>query len=220
MYGMLDNGQLQLIDSLGRVVQASTRTGTTSEVISRLLPAGTYYLRAYYNGTSSTPFSLRVSSPAAVVAGAPLSDTVGDSVTTATSAGVVSSGYARIYSETLGGRDTADVYRLRVRQSVDVETQLYGLTGNLRLDLLNSSGGVVVRSDRFGVRYESIARRLKVGTYYLRVFSDRPIGSAYTLSVTGRGVAQQTMLKSAAGTSPFLESLPGNGDEPWRRNAA
>src|SRR5204863_6169689 len=60
--GMTDNVDVQLLDGNGRVLQTSARAGIRSEFMTRLLAPGTYYVRTYYSGTSSTPYSLRVSS--------------------------------------------------------------------------------------------------------------------------------------------------------------
>jgi hypothetical protein len=68
LYGMTEDADVQLIDGNGKVVQTSARVGTRSEIITRTLAAGTYYLRAYYSGGGSTPYWLRVSSGVAVAA--------------------------------------------------------------------------------------------------------------------------------------------------------
>jgi hypothetical protein len=47
---------------------------------------------------------------------------------------------------------------------------LTGLSADADVQLLNSSGGVITRSQAFGNTSESITRQLSAGTYYARVY--------------------------------------------------
>jgi hypothetical protein len=183
MYGLTDNADLQLLDASGRVLQSSARAGTRSEAFSRVLAAGTYYVRAYYSGASFTPYSLRVSCGSTVGAALP-SDTVGDSLATAQDTGTLYQGQSKLLSEGLMDGDTNDFYVLHLAQKSSFNVQLYGLADNAQLQLLDANGRVLATSANKYLRDEAISARLKGGTYFLRVFSSAPITTSYTLKMS------------------------------------
>ncbi len=51
--GLRDNGDLQLLDSAGEVIQSSATVGNTAESIQTTLAAGTYYARVLFSGTAA-----------------------------------------------------------------------------------------------------------------------------------------------------------------------
>jgi hypothetical protein len=155
-----------------------------SEAFSRLLGAGTYYLRAYYSGSSFTPYSLRVSSAASAPGAALASDSVGNTLATASNMGTLSRGQSQIATEDLMGGDTNDYYVLNLAQKSSFNVQLYGLSDNAQLQLLDRNGRVLATSANKYLRDEAISARLKGGTYFLRVFSSAPITTSYTLKAS------------------------------------
>jgi hypothetical protein len=199
LYGMTDDADLQLLDGNGRIVQTSARVGTRSEFITRTLAAGTYYLRAYYSGASSTPYWLRVST---AVSAAP-ADTVGDTLDSAAYIGIITPPAAVTYAEALGGGDANDFYRFRLKQSVSMDVFLQGMTDDAQLSLLDSSGRAIRTSANAGSANEVVSRTLQAGTYYLRVFSDRAVTTQYSLKFSAGSV---TAAAPVAASRPALFS--------------
>jgi hypothetical protein len=190
MYGMTDNADLQLLDGNGRTLQTSAKTGITSETMSRLLAPGTYYLRAYYSGAGSTPYSLRVAAGVAAAAelgsGTSLTlgaDTVGNKTSSARYVGIVRSGSAQILGEALEGPDTSDVYSFKLTRTTGINASLYGLADDAQLQLLDGLGRVIQTSANTGLRDEAIARKLTAGNYFLQVFSSKSIRTNYALAI-------------------------------------
>ncbi|HSI32792.1 MAG TPA: pre-peptidase C-terminal domain-containing protein [Tepidisphaeraceae bacterium] len=185
--GMTDDANVQLLDGNGAVVQTSNRAGTRTEYIVRTLAPGYYYLRAYYEGAASTAYGLRVTAGAVAATAPGSADTVGNTLATAAYVGIVGSGYARLYREALtsAGTDAADVYRLRIKSPTTVTAGLHDLIDNAQLALLDGDGRVLARSTRAGTKRESVSLPLAAGNYYLRVFSDSPVATPYSLDVFG-----------------------------------
>jgi hypothetical protein len=184
MYGLTDNADLQLLDASGRVLQSSARAGTRTEAFSRVLGAGTYYLRSYYPGGSFTPYWLRVSCGSTAPGDALATDRIGDTLTTARDAGTLYRGQSMLFSAGLMDGDTTDFYVLNLAQKSSFNVQLYGLADNAQLQLLDRRGRVLATSASKYLRDEAIGARLKGGTYFVRVFSNAPITTSYTLKMS------------------------------------
>lgn len=58
---LTDNADVQLLNSLGQVIQTSNQVGNTSESINNTLNAGTYYIRVFTSGLANTFYNLNVS---------------------------------------------------------------------------------------------------------------------------------------------------------------
>lgn len=102
----------------------------------------------------------------------------------------LSSGGKYKFSDAIGGRDSNDYYRLRLRRSSDLNVSLTRLGANANLELLTSSGRVLQRSAKSGTRSESIRKTLDPGTYYLRVYpgSRKETKYAFGLSVSPKSL--------------------------------
>ncbi|MDB5323387.1 MAG: hypothetical protein JWN40_5018 [Phycisphaerales bacterium] len=187
MQGMSDNVDMQFLDGNGRVLQTSARAGIRSEAMTRLLAPGTYYIRTYYSGLGSTPYTLKISSGVAAAPGAtPTSlgtDTVGNKTSSALNIGTVVPGSSQIRAEALQGADTSDVYSFRLAKAGSLNASLYGLADDAQLQLLDGSGRVIQTSSNAGLSDEAVAQKLTAGNYFLRVFSDKAIRTNYTLAV-------------------------------------
>jgi hypothetical protein len=180
LYGMTDDADLQLLDGNGKVIQTSARAGTRSEIITRTLAAGTYYLRTYYSYASSTQYYLRVSS---TVATPPLPDNAGNSIDAATYIGILAPPLSATFNDALDETDANDYYRLRLKQQASVDVVLSGLTADAQLSLLDVNGVAIRTSRNAGATNEVVSRTLAAGTYYLRVFSEQSIRTQYAMSL-------------------------------------
>lgn len=89
------------------------------------------------------------------------------------------------YRDLVGGLDSNDYYRFDITNMTQVNLALTNLTGNVDLQLLDSSGNTILGSSaQSGLSPESIIRSLSAGTYYARVFPALgQTDSSYTLSV-------------------------------------
>jgi hypothetical protein len=183
LQGMTDNADVQLLDGNGRLLQTSARAGVRSEFMTRLLAPGTYYLRAYYTGAGSTPYSIRISSEVTTPGAALATDTVGNKMASAQYVGVVAPATSQLHVEALEGKDVNDFYSFRLTRASSLNVLLYGLADNAQLALLDSSGRVIQVSRKAGVADEAVAGKLKAGTYFVRVFSDTAIRTNYTLAI-------------------------------------
>ena len=104
-------------------------------------------------------------------------------------------GGSGVYRDSITTSDTDDYYRfsLNGRSAVDLNLQGLGgstLTGDLNLQLLNSSGAVIGASATAGLVSEALAGlTLDQGTYFVRVFAGQAVAvSAYDLNLRGNGL--------------------------------
>ncbi|BBD65961.1 hypothetical protein NIES4072_03600 [Nostoc commune NIES-4072] len=58
--GLIDNADVQLLNSSGNAIQTFNQTGNTPEVVSTVLNAGTYYIRIFTLGLANTFYNLNV----------------------------------------------------------------------------------------------------------------------------------------------------------------
>ncbi|MEH2435620.1 MAG: ELWxxDGT repeat protein [Nostoc sp.] len=62
--GLIDNADVQLLDSNASVIQTSAQSGNTNETINANLGVGTYYVRVYVSGSANTYYTLNLSGSA------------------------------------------------------------------------------------------------------------------------------------------------------------
>lgn len=96
----------------------------------------------------------------------------------------LSSGGKYKFSDAIGGRDSNDYYRLRLRRSSDLDVSLTRLSADANLELLSRSGSLIQRSARSGIRSDSIRKTLDPGTYYLRVYPGSRKATKYSLRLS------------------------------------
>ncbi|MEX0270554.1 Ig-like domain-containing protein [Leptolyngbyaceae cyanobacterium UHCC 1019] len=153
---------------------------------------------------NSTPYS-RYGQPNPI-------DVAGNTIATAFNLGS-GLGQSATYRDRVGGQDTSDYYRFDITNTTQVSLLLSNLTGNLDLQLFDSSGNTIVdSSSQSGLSPESIIRSLSAGTYYARVFP--ALGQAestYTLSVDISSapvlVSNNPLTLDEEGSASILSSL-------------
>jgi hypothetical protein len=185
LYNLTDDANLQLRDSDGTLISASGRTGTTYELITRVLKPGTYFLRVLLPGTHGTAYRLRLATLAPASALPEPPDSAGNEPSSARSLGKITPGRVSISNDSVGPDDSADDYRIRLDQPMKLSIKLDGLSGDADLELLSSSGHVLNVSERFGTKYELIARNLNAGTYYVVVHPKTDATASYKLRIAG-----------------------------------
>jgi hypothetical protein len=174
--GLSADADVQLLNSSGTVITTSAAGGSSSESITRQLSAGTYYARVYrYSGDTNYSLSLN----ATAVAPVPI-DNAGNTLDTARIVGTLTA--TQSFSDWVGSADIDDYYSFNVTTLSNVNLNLTGLSADVDLYLLNSSGTVISSSEAGGTTSESITRQLSAGTYYARVnrYSD---DTTYSLSL-------------------------------------
>jgi hypothetical protein len=113
-------------------------------------------------------------------------DNAGNTLSNARAITVGSS--ATNYTDWVGSTDTNDYYRFSLANTSNFNLGLAGLTSDADVELLNSSGSVIVDSSNSGTASESISRQLNAGTYYIRVFPYSG-NTNYNLSVSATPLA-------------------------------
>ena len=176
--GLSADVDLYLLNSSGTVI-SSSGSGTTSESITSQLSAGTYYARVNrYSGNTTYGLSLNATAVAPV-------DNAGNTLATARAVGTLTA--TQSFSDWVGSFDIDDYYSFNVTTPSNVNLNLTGLSADVDLYLLNSSG-TVISSSIYGTTSESITSQLSAGTYYARV--NRYSGNTtYGLSLNATAVA-------------------------------
>ncbi len=125
-----------------------------------------------------------ISSPYSLYETPDLLDIAGNTIATAFNLGT-GLGQSATYRDRVGGADPNDYYRFDITNTTQVSLLLSDLTGNLDLQLFDSTGNTILGSSaQSGLSSESIIRSLSAGTYYVRVFPALGTAeSSYTLSV-------------------------------------
>lgn len=169
--GLAADADLQLLNGNGSVLASSTRGGTSSELISRTLEAGTYAVRVYrYSGDTSYRLTMTATpnSPAAP-------DYAGNSLSSARELGTVNG--TQSYADFVGRLDTDDFYRFQLGSQSSFELWLSELQANANVQVLNSSGGLIAEAAQGGTSMEYLRLSLNAGRYFVRV---TPSGDAET----------------------------------------
>jgi hypothetical protein len=175
--GLTANADVQLLNSSGTVITTAAATGSTSESITSLLSAGTYYARVYqFSGDTTYGLSLTA---------LPV-DNAGNTLATARAVGTLTA--TQSFSDWVGSVDIDDYYSFNVTTPSNFSLSLTGLTANADVRLLNSSGTLITTAAATGITSESITRQLSAGTYYAWVY--RYSGDTnYSLSLNATAVA-------------------------------
>jgi ELWxxDGT repeat protein/VCBS repeat-containing protein len=122
-------------------------------------------------------------------------------------------GQLATYRDRVGGLDSNDYYRFDITNTAQVSLGLTNLTGNVDLQLFDSSGNTILGSSaQSGLSPESIIRSLSAGTYYVRVFPALgQTDSSYTLSVNISSapvlVSNNPLTLNEEGSAIILSSL-------------
>ncbi len=74
------------------------------------------------------------------------------------------------FTDYIDALDTNDYYSFRLSGRSSLNLSLNGLSADANVELLNSSGFLIQRSDNSGGVTESISRTLDAGTYYIQVY--------------------------------------------------
>lgn len=173
------DADLQLLDSNGNLISASTNGGDQGESLSNSLLAGVYYLWVSSFLGSNTNYQLTLGDQ-------PL-DVAGNSLASAQT--ITVDGAVRSYSDSVNTVDLNDYYRFTLGSRQNFSLVLDNLSANADVQLLNSSGLTIGSSIRSGTAEDSIHQVLEAGSYYIRVSA---ISSSVAYRMRVSGVLPQT----------------------------
>lgn len=179
--GLSENADVQLLGSNSAVLASSVNIGTTADIVSRLLNAGTYYVRVYPNGNAHSNYTLVLSSVLAPTPPPPTTD-AGNTMQTARDIGALTGNLS--FQDSVSPTDTNDYYRFTLGNAATLNLRMDGLAADADVQLFNSSGSSIAYSNNWGTTVESINRQLAAGTYYIRVYPYGSITTNYNLSLT------------------------------------
>jgi hypothetical protein len=200
---------INLRDSLGNVIKSESLfsdDGGTS--FSKTVATGTYYLQINSNRTTSTAYSLSLSTT-------PIADTAGNSIGTARPLSL--SATPTSLTEFVGTGDAKDFYQFTVgapgAPSSDFTVELRGVNGNLltgsanlrlRDNLGNSIDSEFVTSNSGGV---ALSRKLGSGTYFVEVESSAE-NLDYMLNLTSAPIVDLAGNSRATARTTSLSPAP------------
>ncbi|MGQ0662524.1 MAG: pre-peptidase C-terminal domain-containing protein, partial [Pseudomonadota bacterium] len=132
--GLAADADVQLQDSLGRVIASSVRSGTTDDTIARSLAAGDYFVRVFAFGTAETNYRLTLSAGLIAV------DNAGNTRDTARNIGPLDD-RARTFNDYVSGAlDANDFYRFTLAAAANLSLTLSGLTADADVQLQDRLG--------------------------------------------------------------------------------
>lgn len=182
--GLSADADVQLLDTNGLAMAASTYAGTHSETIYyNGLDAGTYYVRVYpYAGSTSYDLSLS----ATAVAGASAADQGGNTRDTATNLGTLGSSTVTV-QDFVGTSDRYDYYRFTTTGTSTFQASITGMSADADLRLYNTAGTQIASSLNWSSLDDSIRyNNLSAGTYYVLV-NQFAGNTNYTLTLQAPG---------------------------------
>ncbi|MDJ0679102.1 MAG: hypothetical protein QNJ18_04480 [Xenococcaceae cyanobacterium MO_167.B52] len=209
-----DDADVELLDGNGAVLFRSENWHNEDEHINLQLLEGTYYIRVYpHSSYDNANYNLTVTATPVLDAGNTFTNareiTVGEIPST--------------YSDWVGVTDPYDYYRFTLDNASDFSLSLTELDDDADVELLDSSGAVLFRSENWLNEDENINLQLLEGTYYIRVYPHNSHDNAnYNLTVTATPVPNYEHPPSTPNTL-YIEELRRdlsrgiifNGPEPY-----
>jgi Bacterial pre-peptidase C-terminal domain len=170
-----DNADLGIFDPDSNEIDVSENEENAGEIVRRLLPAGTYFIRVNRIDGDIKNYQLGIS----------VFQDAGNSFSNAqlirTSRSQLKGSFSN--SGTVDNEDKFDFYKIRLFRRSKLTAILDGLQSNTDLTLFNSKEKRVAFSDNRGRNAESIEKTLGAGVYYVRV--NRVTGNSnYRLNVS------------------------------------
>ncbi|NJN11398.1 MAG: hypothetical protein HC815_26855, partial [Richelia sp. RM1_1_1] len=197
--GLLDDADVQLLNSNGEVIVSPEEGGTTAESINRTMQAGDYYIRVLPWGNANTSYNLNVSATAL--------DFAGNTINSARQITLDGNGTTQIFKDWVGSTDTDDYYRVTIGSTSDFNFELNGLSDNANLWLLDSNGDIILGSYNYGTQTESISGTILPGDYYILVNKSwgYHINTTYNLNLSARALEESEQSNPEQPEQPNLE---------------
>ena len=206
--GLSADLNVRLLDSAGNMIGNSQNSGTAAESINTTLAAGTYYVCVYrYSGESTYNLTLSALPP----------DNAGNTTLAARDLGTLST--TQNLQDWIGSADTNDFYSFTIGTRSNFALALSGLTADADVQLLSSTGAVMMTSAKRGLLAESLSAVLDMGTYFARVYQYSG-DTTYTLGLTATAVPAPaptpggvSITQQQLGTTKELDITGTSGDD-------
>ena len=171
--GLKADCDIELYDSNRQVITFSSGTGVTSELLSQVLDAGTYYVKIKSKG-DSTKYKLKFNFKSFET----------DLINITDSSRVITLGSQATFSDKyVGSIALDDFYKVNLDTPSSLNLVLDGLSADANLQLLSKEGAVLASSSNTGIAQDTISLSLKAGTYYVRVLPGTGgLPTGYTLN--------------------------------------
>ena len=212
--GLSADAEVALLDGNGGTIVSSTRSGTSSESISRQLNAGTYYARVYPFSSANTNYNLSLTANSV----APPDDFAANTSTT----GSVTVGGSR--TGVVEATNDRDWFRISLQAGQAYRFNLNGNTlGDPTLTLRDGSGNQLSFNDNFGSGRNSqiTYTASSTGSYYLDAGAYSAGTGSYTLTAINTSIANDDYAAdtSTTGTVTIGRQSSGSidfvGDRDW-----
>ncbi|MGB6294790.1 MAG: pre-peptidase C-terminal domain-containing protein [Rivularia sp. (in: cyanobacteria)] len=198
--GLTENADVWLLNSSGRTITSSRKSGNSSEAINRQLDAGNYFIRVLPRTGTNTDYNLGVSAT-------PLTprDFAGNTLNRARLISVGSR--TTNFTDWVGRTDTNDYYRFTLNQNSNFKLSLSGLKANADVQLIQDINGnsridaneILGSSNLKGNSTESIIVPLSSGQYFVRIYpGENGINTTYNLSLSNTSIGNSTYTDSSA----------------------
>lgn len=202
-------GDIELFDNNANFVYGSSvNTFDQTVNISKLLAAGTYYIKLNALPEWKVDYEMRVSATP---------DLAGNDFNTAKAIAI--SPTTTTYSESVGGfGDTEDNYRFTLNATSVVNLNIDGLSNNTSLQLFDINGNAVDAPTYPSGSSSSISSLLAAGTYYVKISNYSGASSNYNLRVSAAPEIAGDTLNTArtinvgTTTTTYSESISSQAD--------
>lgn len=173
--GLKADADIELCNSDRQVILSSATTGVTSELLNKILDAGTYFLKIKVK-SGSTKYDLKLNL-----------NSFTSNLTNITDVNrIISLGSSNVFSNQYTGSLTLDnFYKVNVDTPSNLNLTLGGLSADANLQVLSSDGTLLASSSNPGTASDLVNLNLKAGTYFVRVLPGAGAAPTnYTLNAT------------------------------------
>lgn len=198
------DADLQLLKANGAVAYRSARSNRRDEKIAGNLRSGTYFIRVSGKDSVNANYTLKMK-------GNGSAPDAGNDINSALDAGNLSR-IKRTYRGKVDSRDASDVYRFSLSEAGAVNLGMANLRGDADLQLLDSSGAEIARSNNDGQVNESVSKSLSAGTYFARVTAFDGSKAEYTLNLAAGGGTSTTGAVPPPSPTPSTNPPSSSGD--------
>jgi len=191
------------------LIGSSSADGNLSELVDKpTVAAGTYFVEVRYFSGGTTNYTLGVQT-----------DYAGNSTAAARQVGAVGT-TEKVFKDFIGNSDTQDFYKFNTTANGVVTIKLDGLTNDVDVQLLSSTGTLLKTSQLGGANAELIYHGSAAATYFVKVFQFSST-SNYTLHVSnapvpadnaGNNTSLAKNVGTLAGTKTFSDWIVNKFD--------
>jgi hypothetical protein len=184
IYDRNNNGAIEA----GERLASSTASRLFSDQITTTLETGDYYICVSSDSLLGASYGLNVTTSATTAQLDPGADLASARTLT------LGNGILNV-QDSLSAQDVNDVYKFTLAQISQLQVRLDGLSANADLQLVDSKGIELAKSNAAGLTAEFLSRSLSAGTYGIRVFGAE--ATTYSLNIASAMAPAQVQLFAA-----------------------